>query len=538
MINQHTNYQASFSVKDPDKEVIHRFRSIVFDWLKKKETDRQLRDEGAFKKFSFRSKLDNLWNTRSSVSTNTFLDDEDVSWAMQYQEKKPGGKMFWYTDIGLSVQDGTLSINVRIAYAWNVEDLSHNRIDPRATIPNFVRRFFEEAARSNWHVFSQNETFRISEKPYPISKIGEGKSLSNWIMNPERQFPLIVFNGRALVKEAVSLSRDLVGKANIIVIDDNRDLADELTEHLPFEFRVPFNKFRVFFRIHSKNPRPERHRWFSSTDPEYRAQREALINSLLRNHTVTTIGGARSIETIADVSRKISLSRLRELGNGAPENAEQLAAFEELLSEAQEEISKYREEAEYFASEHTSLEAQLTEQKYDFEGKLRALQASGEGPEKSLPILSSLPKTIGDCVDAIEPYITDRVVILPQAKETAYNYQRCPLLDDCWKMLLALHDTLHPLKFEEEALNESTFLARTGITYAKTEGKTTKNNAKFAALRRFEFEGETLEMWPHLKVGQKGDKILRIYFAFHEPSRRIIVGHIGPHIDNATTRNL
>ncbi|MDA7891788.1 hypothetical protein N9B14_04375 [Akkermansiaceae bacterium] len=44
MINQHTNYQASFSVKDPDKEIIHRFRSTAFDWLKKKESDGGLRE--------------------------------------------------------------------------------------------------------------------------------------------------------------------------------------------------------------------------------------------------------------------------------------------------------------------------------------------------------------------------------------------------------------------------------------------------------------------------------------------------------------
>ena len=111
-------------------------------------------------------------------------------------------------------------------------------------------------------------------------------------------------------------------------------------------------------------------------------------------------------------------------------------------------------------------------------------------------------------------------------------------MDECWKMLLALHDTLHPLKYEEQALNENTFTDRTGISYAKTEGKQTKNDAKLAALRRFEFEGEPLEMWQHLKFGTKGDKILRIHFAFHEPSQRIVVGHIGPHMDNATTRNV
>lgn len=535
MINQHTNYQASFSVKDPEKVVINRFRSIVFDWLKRKEKDGCLRRPQAFKDFSFRSRWENLWSTRSMVASNTFLHEEDVAWALQYHEKKPGGQMFWYTDIGLDLKNEILSISVRISYAWNIEDLSHDREEPKATIPRFIKQFFAEAGKENWHVFSQNETFRISEKPFPVARPGDGTILANWIMNSERQFPLIVFNGRALVKEAVNLSYNLVGKANIIVIDDNRELAEELTQNLPFEFRIPFGKFRIYFRIHPNNLRPERHRWFTPTDPEYPEQKVALINSLLRNHSVP---GTRTVESIADISRKISLSRLRKLAGESPENAEQLEAFEELLLEAEKEIATYRKEAEFFAAEHSAIEAQLTEQKYQYEGKIHALEATGARSERSTPILSGLPKTLGETVDAIEPYISERVVILPQAKEAAYNYQQCPLIDDCWKMLLALHNILHPLKFEEKALDEKTFLDRTGISYAKTEGKQTKNDAKLSALRRFDFKGETLEMWQHLKVGNKGDKILRIHFAFHEPSQRIIVGHIGPHMDNASTRNL
>lgn len=534
MFNQITNYQASFNVEDPEQIVLRSFKSILFNWLKKKETDKLLRHPESYNNYAYRCSWSNLWRSRSSLATNTYKDDDSVAWALKYQEQNSRSHMFWYTDIGLTHREGTLTVNIKIAYAWDTENLSHKREEPKATIPRFVRSFFTEAEAKSWNIYAQNETFKISDKPFPVSQPGEGKVLVDWILNPARQFPLIIFNGRSLVKEACVLSQSLVGKANVIVIDDNPNLAEEIKIHLPHELRVPFNKYRVFFKIHTKNPRPERHRWFDPIDTDYGEQREALIANLLRNHTVVGSARRRAVEKITDVGRLITLSQLRRASTDSSDNSEQMALFEELLSEADKEREELKKEVEYFATEHGVLEEE--------HNRLKAkLHASASVPRSDIEVsrpLASLPNSIEECVDAIEPFISPKVVIHPDAKKAAAAYSQCLSVNECWRMLLSLHETMHPLKFVEKKLEERTFKERSGFDYAKTEGKQTKNNSRLSDMRKFEFEGQDFEMWPHLKYGNQQNKQLRIHFAFDEKNQRIIVAHIGDHLENASTRSL
>ena len=93
--------------------------------------------------------------------------------------------------------------------------------------------------------------------------------------------------------------------------------------------------------------------------------------------------------------------------------------------------------------------------------------------------------------------------------------------------------------FEENIANlDSEYKHRTGYDYAASEGPATKNDPKLARLRRFEFDGRQYEMWSHIKHGnRKGDQ-LRVHFAIDRDKRRIVIGWIGDHMDNATTRNI
>jgi len=534
MFNQITNYQASFNVSDPDKVIMFRLKSILFNWIKGKETDKLLRHEDSYNQFCHRCSWSNLWHSRSSLATNTFISDNHRSWALQYSERNTHAHMYWYTDIGLTHDDGTLTVNIRIAYAWDSENLSYKRVEPRATIPRFVRAFFKEASKNDWKVYAQNESFRISERPFPLTKQGDGKALAEWINNSQRQFPLIVFNGRSLVDEACNLSRDLVGKANIIVIDDNHELAAEIKQHLSHELRVPFNNYRVFFRINHKNPRSERHRWFDPTDADYADQREALVSNLLRNHTVAGSSKGRAVEKIKDIGRLINLSQLRKAASEGASDPEQMRIFEELLNSAEDERDEHKKEAEYYATEHGVLEGEFNRMK----SKLIMLESKQPAGQQRMRPLPALPSNIEECLDALEQQLSPKVVINANAKKTASEYPQCQSVNECWKMLIALHDTMHPLKFEEGRLDEGEFKDRTGIDYAKTEGKQTKSNGRLVAMRKFDYEGQQHEMWSHLKFGTKGDKVLRVHFAFDEKNKRIIVGHIGRHMENATTKSL
>ena len=106
-------------------------------------------------------------------------------------------------------------------------------------------------------------------------------------------------------------------------------------------------------------------------------------------------------------------------------------------------------------------------------------------------------------------------------------------------MLWQLSETLHPLKFEDEEKDlEGKFNSKTRYKLAMSEGKMTKDDAKLMRLRRLQHGGKEFDITPHLKHGNQEPKLVRIYFAFDEETRKIVIGHIGRHIPNYTSKRI
>ena len=70
------------------------------------------------------------------------------------------------------------------------------------------------------------------------------------------------------------------------------------------------------------------------------------------------------------------------------------------------------------------------------------------------------------------------------------------------------------------------------------EGQRTNQNPKLAKLRKDEYLGRTIDITPHLKVGTKKPKLLRIHFCVDQDSKKIVVGHVGDHLKTYTTGKL
>ncbi len=71
-----------------------------------------------------------------------------------------------------------------------------------------------------------------------------------------------------------------------------------------------------------------------------------------------------------------------------------------------------------------------------------------------------------------------------------------------------------------------------------TEGPNTKKDKKLMDKRKILHGGQEFDITPHVKYGNAEPKLLRIYFAFDEDTKKIVVGHIGKHIPNATTKTM
>ncbi|MGJ8641743.1 MAG: hypothetical protein ACSHYA_20300, partial [Opitutaceae bacterium] len=75
-----------------------------------------------------------------------------------------------------------------------------------------------------------------------------------------------------------------------------------------------------------------------------------------------------------------------------------------------------------------------------------------------------------------------------------------------------------------------------GYEYAKTEGPNSKNSSSIRQSRMISLDGRTYEIWSHIIHGNQEPKMLRVHFAYDDERKKIIVGYVGAHMENATSR--
>lgn len=107
-----------------------------------------------------------------------------------------------------------------------------------------------------------------------------------------------------------------------------------------------------------------------------------------------------------------------------------------------------------------------------------------------------------------------------------------------WNILYHINGILYRLKFSDTASLdwERVFKDETGYDLAMSEGRNTKRDKKLMSLRKVQHQGRDYDITPHVKYGNQEPKTVRVHFALDEEARKIIIGYVGPHIPNATTK--
>lgn len=534
-MNSITHYQTSFRVDNPDGDTFMRLKASVYGWIVTKEKDRVVKND----KSGFFSRCDwrNMFETHSSICTAAFFSEGDEAWAIHYTEidKECGRKRFWYSDIGLKKDGGSVVVSVRVSFAWNEEDLSIQQEAPTPTVPKVIRFILQD-----YHVYSGRPEFRLVEKPIQFNKPGMGKALCDFIQSSDRRYPLIVFNGDGAdhVKEAGKLARELTGKSLVAVVANSPELAEEIKIYLPEDFRIPFGQFRIFFPFNQRRNSPLRHRWYDLQRADYSEQRHGIVNGLLRSHNLLEKG---AVETIDDVYSLINRSKLLKLEAASPEQQKQLDEFLQEHSRVAAERDQWKQESGVYASEVDRLEAETRKLEWQCKDYESRMDAAGQGTSTVdvSKLLPKLPSNLLQVAEAASRFFP-RLIITEDALESAKEYHDCKSIGEAWEMLRHLSDAMYKLKFEsgEQKDWERTFQDETGYELAMSEGRNTKKDKKLMGLRKILHDGREYDITPHLKHGNQVPKMLRIHFDFDEVGKKIVVGYIGSHIPNATTKTI
>jgi hypothetical protein len=534
MNNSITHYQTSFRVINTDGEAFKQLKRNVYGWIVEREKDHVLKDKA--NEFFFRCDWPNLFQTHSSLLSNTFLSESGEAWALHYTEldRTFGRKRFWYTDIGFKKEGTDVIVSVRNSYAWNAEDLSAHREEPQSTVPRIVRFLLQGNT-----VYSGRPEFRLIEEPAIFKTVGMGKVLAEFIQSPDRRYPLIVFNGdgRGHVDEARWLARDLTGKAQVAIMGTNKELAEEFQHYMPKDYRIQLGEFRVFFPFNNRRNSPDRHRWYDISHPDYADHRAGILHGLLRNHTLAEKGVVESVE---DIGRLIGLDKLHKVKAENPEQQKILDEFFAEHAKVAEELDNAKSEAANYANQIDNLEKENGDLKFKIQGvQARLGEAQSEATVDMSKLLSKIPENLFD-IAKLAARSLPRLVITEAAVDSAAEYANCQSFHEAWEMLLHLNDSMAHLKFEDHSPKdlEKAFKEKTGYDLAMNEGKVTQKDKKLMRLRTLIYNGKEYDITPHLKHQNNEPKSVRIYFAFDDDAKKIIVGHIGRHIPNATSKSM
>jgi hypothetical protein len=532
--HSNTNYQTSFRIEDPEGLNFEAVQEILYEWLTTKEKDRVV--ISGRRMFLYRCAWDNLFRTRASISTETYLSQEGNAWALNYThaDRDLGARRFWYTDVGLRQFQGEIVVSIRISYAWHREDLNTDPIPPEPSVPYFVRRILD-----NLPVFSGRKDFKLIQKPIVFHEVGQGKLLVDFIQSPERRYPLIVVNGDTdlLKREANQLATQLAGKCQVAVIADNPDLAAEVREFLHRDYRVDYGRLRVFFPFSTRQNSLTRHRWFKVDSPDYDDQRAGILNGLLRNNALQEPG---SVETITQVKQLIVRAKLTLARESSGENSAQLDEFYGLFQEVEKERDDYKAQAEAFAAEVDAQEELARQYRFKAEQLEAALDSMQEANSPvGFDVPSSLPSTLAEVV-SLAMKCFPRIVFTEQAVRSSSKADDCDCVAEAWEMIWQMSEILHPLKFNADGPQdlEKLFGEKSRYELGMSEGRNTKRDASLMALRKVEHEGKSYDITPHIKHGNRAPKMVRIHFAFDDDAKKLVVGFVGSHLENATSRKM
>ena len=244
------------------------------------------------------------------------------------------------------------------------------------------------------------------------------------------------------------------------------------------------------------------------------------------------------------VSMEILRKRLRDSSARIPEMKE----FEELWDSRDREFEE-REKDQKLETDYILTELEESESKRRrLQSQVYALEFSTphkqkEGNDLLLKLKEELKnrvKDLHDVVDIFSRNFKDRLIFAEEAYKSAANYTQFKVLDRSFDMLYHVGTTLFNLKFEEDQPVDiaTRFQAISGFEFATSEGKQSKKDNSIRASRRITVKGKQYEIWPHIKFGNKPPKILRVYFAFDDDLKKIVIGHVGKHLKNATTRSM
>ncbi len=535
-------YANSFRVEGGDS-----YRSVIgaiHGWLKQL-TERQfsISDITRNNEFSSSPQDSFRWWLRSYISTDS--KPELYAWRLKHGDRDVQGRQ-WVVELGLRV-DSDLGLEFSCSVATEEQStLVRTHIDAtRPKVIGYILRNVAEA--SNAHIAEDVPGIAVKRIGAETSDYLAFKAE---IERGNRDYPLVLVSpnadGRYLVNTS-HLQDALFGLAQVVEVAPGFD-----------SFEMEENLGKIWSA------------WQGAINILQTPRSNGFVHgSLLRATEIESIGerqGERVSHILARVTHNTNVPRSRN--RIRPEGVMQLALKRRLMSrtngivsdsaelqlentalwkelEAQEEnyrtLEQERDAAEMRGMELEDKNQELQDRLRSQEYKADALRKGGLSDSNTPDVdflveLASQPTqpSAEDCLNAIQTAFPLRCEILESAWESARamsSFQNGRRLLGLLRRL-----TTDYVKAIEDGGDTKARMVFSTDEYSANESETVESSPTLSAKRRFNYNGESVDMFKHLKIG-KADNVthtLRVHFTWIPTEKKIVIGHCGEHLPIAS----
>lgn len=555
------HYQTGLSIvksqETGESDMLYQAQFLIGEWVKAKEGKRfrahkrnpqtSFCIDGAFiKRAEYKSKY-------SWLKTDYCIMSNSTAWAMEYTHRDDKEKnIFWVSQIGLRYFNDSfkLVISVKISYKLSTEYvLTGKNYSPDISIPWCVAGLIETFEGCNFFSGSHDITKEIG-KPIHATNNEILKEIGNVIGARDRKLGIVLLCGDSelLMQEAAFLSKNMFAKALVYVVPYNMGNAQirRLINRCGLNFGEclfipPFIVYdnelqkRLIYKVDASESSEER--------------RKIILRAWLGIHPVNEMG------MVSDITN-VQLLLRRELYGKVVRSMEEFVPnekFEEIKRELDDvtglfelsEDERKRLEEKVGELEYRNVELAETNEtiKKDHKTEIYNMQMQQQGAARKAPLQTdALPREYPSELVKLKAFenFYGNLLFSDSAWKSAEEYsKRFDEVGIAWEMLHDLNHILWGLIFDGRSTDiVKEFKSKSRFEYATGEGRMTKRNGELTSQRKFNCLNQGYEMWKHVKYSNRGGKQLRIYFDIDQLKRKLVIGHIGDHLDNATTRTL
>lgn len=488
---------------------------------------------------------------RSWLRVHATNEDEPelYAWVLKNPDEAVRGRQ-WITELGLKSHAGTVELSCIVKTEEHSTLVSTPVMASRPRVIGYIVHNVQEA---------EDAEFAAPVAGVAVKAVGQDgdsyRSLLAEIEQRDRDYPIVLVSptrdGEYLF-DVIDLQEKLVGLGQVVqvsrdfnsyemaeVIGQNRSAWSGAANLLYTPTQTGFVRNRLFLSAEILG-------WGNSQH----ARSSQILAWVTNSTNVLCLRKRVRPEGVMQLALRRRLQRVRERGDqmNASQLREEMDKASQLVAEQAEWINALEDDNTGLESDLSDTKARLEEERENLKRQNFVIQAlknqlenAGAGRTSNLDADGLLklacspdPPTPLECIEIIESIYGDRCIVLESAKESArdmnlFSYGR-RLLDMLRRLV-----TEYRIKLLEGGDNEARKVFGKN-EYAAKESETVMANKGMRRQRTFEYEGEQIEMFRHLKIGADENiaKTIRVHFHWDAKREKIVIAYCGEHFSIAS----